>query len=295
MVEELLLGDNPFIGVSHLAQAKARESVGMGVDSFVKVVTTAWESGATGFTFSTHPTNLEILRGLAGDDRGVLTRLNYYPLVPYGMGYVRASNVTGLPGLGKMILKRSLTKMSSLGWLVKAAIGLNPSILLAMQLAEDLAPFMEVLPRQRVRAVLLHEVLTEVLVAHDAPQIYETLRDYLRSSYGVEVGLETRNIHHLKLFMEKHGLRIPYIMTPMNPLGYQMTPDRERAEKAIRLLGGQSRIIAINILASGALSLEEAIKYILKFDPYGVAVGTSKAWRARENFKRLRDAVTGRS
>jgi len=72
----------------------------------------------------------------------------------------------------------------------------------------------------------------------------------------------------------------------MNPLGYQIAPSKEEAEEAIRELGKQgTKIIAINILASGAVTLEEACKYLESFKDkmYAVAYGTSKPHRAREN------------
>jgi len=72
----------------------------------------------------------------------------------------------------------------------------------------------------------------------------------------------------------------------MNPLGYQMTPSKEEVEEAIRKLGGRGiKIIAINMLASGAVTIEEACKYLEQFKNiiHAVAYGTTKPQRAREN------------
>jgi len=284
MFEEVLLGDNPFIGVSHLAHAKAREDSKLGVETFAEVVAEAYRSGATGFTFSTHPTNLEILRLVRERSPDVVESLSYYPLVPYGMAYVRRSNLTGLPGLGLEILRSSLRRLGRLGWILKAALKLDPSTVLALRLEHDLKPFLEVAPRSRVRAVLIHEVLTEVLIAHDAPHVFEEFRRFFEDVLGVPIGLETRNICKLLRFVEKHGIEAPYVMTPVNKLGYQMAPSRAEAEKCVEELSSSSRIIAINILASGALTLREALEYLRRFKIYAVAVGTSKPWRAREIF-----------
>jgi hypothetical protein len=75
-------------------------------------------------------------------------------------------------------------------------------------------------------------------------------------------------------------------MTPVNPLGYQMAPSKEEAEKAVQELGEQGiKIIAINILASGAVTIEEACKYLESYKDkvYAVAYGTTKPQRAKEN------------
>jgi len=284
VVEEVLLGDNPFIGVSHLAHSKAREDSKLGVETFAEVVVEAYRSGATGFTFSTHPTNLEILRLVRERSPDVVESLNYYPLVPYGMAYVRRSNLTGLPGLGLEILRSSIRRLERLGWTLRAALRLDPSTILALRLEHDLKPFLEVVPRSRVRAVLIHEVLTEVLIAHDAPHVFEEFRRFFENVLGAPVGLETRNICKLLRFTEKHRIEVPYVMTPLNKLGYQMAPSRAEAEKCIEELSSTSKIIAINILASGALTLHEALEYIRRFRIYAVAMGTSKPWRARGVF-----------
>jgi len=287
MVEEILLGDNPFIGVSHLAHSKAREDSKLGVETFAEVVIEAYRSGATGFTFSTHPTDLEILKVVRERAPEVLESLSYYPLVPYGMAYVRRSNLIGLPGLGLEILKSSLRRLGRLGWILKAGVRLDPSVVLALMLEHDLKPFLEVIPRGRVRAVLIHEVLTEVLIAHDAPHAFREFSGFFKDTLGVPVGFETRNICKLLQFAEKHDIKVPYVMTPLNKLGYQMAPSRTEAEKCIEELSTNSRVIAINILASGALTLHEALGYLKKFKVYAIAAGTSKPWRAREIFKTL--------
>jgi len=284
MVEEVLLGDNPFIGVSHLAHSKAREDSKLGVETFAGVVIEAYRSGATGFTFSTHPTDLEILRVVRERAPEVLESLSYYPLVPYGMAYVRRSNLTGLPGLGLEILKSSLRRLGRLGWILKAGVRLDPSVVLALMLEHDLKPFLDVIPRGRTRAVFIHEVLTEVLIAHDALHVFREFTGFFKEALGVPVGIETRNICKLLHFAERYDIEVPYVMTPLNKLGYQMAPSRTEAEKCIEELSTNSRIIAINILASGALSLREALEYLGKFRLYGIAVGTSKPWRAREVF-----------
>jgi len=134
-------------------------------------------------------------------------------------------------------------------------------------------------------------VFTEVILAHDSPHIFNTLGKYFNDVLGAPLGFESRNICRLLKFIEKHGLEVPYVMTPLNSVGYQMTPNRIEAEKCIERLSRFSKVIAVNILASGALSLSEALEYVKKFNVYAVAVGTSKPWRAREIFSRLKNVL----
>lgn len=77
------------------------------------------------------------------------------------------------------------------------------------------------------------------------------------------------------------------IMTPFNKAGFQMNPSRESCEERLPKLP-ESRVIAMSVLASGYLGLDEAIKY-LKVLPKQVScvVGVSSESHARETFSFL--------
>ena len=290
MVEELLLGDNPFIGVSHLAQERAREEVKeLSLERKKEVISAAVEAGATGFTFSTHDANLELIDYLAKTDRFLLERLNYYILTPYAFGYVRRATPRGMVGLVRDVLKSLVGKGSTL-YVLRTITTLDVRRLATLFIANEVKPYLYRIPRERVKAILLHEVVTELLIAYDAIELAEVLRDYIKEKMRIGFGLETRNVARLLEWLDKHGLRVDYVMTPMNKIGYQMAPSKEEAEKAIVELSRRARIIAVNILASGALGIDDAIDYLKGFrdNMYAVAVGTSKPWRARENFSKLR-------
>jgi len=123
-------------------------------------------------------------------------------------------------------------------------------------------------------------------MAYNPVELLRELKRYIEKKLGIGFGLETRNIGQLKKYLEEIGIHVEYVMTLMNSLCYQMAPSKEEAEEAIRELGKQGiKIIAINILASEAITLEEVCKYLESFKDkmYAVAYGTSKPHRAREN------------
>jgi hypothetical protein len=147
-------------------------------------------------------------------------------------------------------------------------------------------PYLKILPRDRVKAILLHEVLTELIIAYSLTKLLRELKRFVEKKLGVGFGLETRNIGQLNKYLEEYNIQVEYVMTPMNPLGYQMAPSKKEAEEAIRKLGEKgTKIIAINILASGAVTIEEACKYLEQFKNviHAVAYGTTKPQRAKEN------------
>ena len=102
----LLVGDNPFLNISHLSQSKARERVDDPGDPVfaAHLLRLALENGANGFTFSMCDSNLAILDNL--DSTGLGKSLRLYPVLPYAFEYVQKATQRG--GFGGLIKK--------LGW-----------------------------------------------------------------------------------------------------------------------------------------------------------------------------------
>jgi len=290
MVREILLGDNPFIGVSHLAQEKAREEKKNlpTVRSRAAVIEAAAEGGVTGFTFSTHALNYELLQYMLDNHPVTLQALNYYILTPYAQSYVRQANLFGTAGLAKSLL-RDIVLENPAG-VLSALFTLDFDKIAGLFISREARPYLKILPKERVKAILLHEVLTELIIAFDLADLLQELKKYIETRLGVGFGVETRNIHRLRSFLDEHSLSVEYVMTPLNPLGYQMGV-REEAEDSVKALSSRgAKIIAVNILASGACTLEESTAYLSRFKQYiyAVAFGTSKPDRAKANAQHLR-------
>jgi hypothetical protein len=285
MVEELLLGDNPFIGVSHLSYEKAREELSEAtLENKVKVIEAAVNSGATGFTFSTHDSNLKLLRHLRDNCPDLACKLNYYVLVPYVAKYVREAAFSGT----QQLIKRVFINNVSLRNLIFALYP-EPINFIKLFLETELREYLDVLPRNRVKAILLHEGLTELIIAFNLRHVVRTLTKHFHKK-DLNFGLETRNVKCLMCFLKEGQIMIKYLMTPLNPLGYQMTPSRIEAEESIIGLSRDGvKVIAINTLASGVVNIDEAVNYLSYFKEhiFAIAVGTSKSQRATEIFTRL--------
>jgi hypothetical protein len=293
MVVELLLGDNPFIGVSHYSQEKARDERGSASTTRkVEVIKAALEGGATGFTFSTHESNLELLKYVRNNHTGLLDSLNYYILTPYAQGYVRRANVLGMEGLAKTLLGRVIGNDPP--YFIKAVLTLNVGKVANLFVAGEVSPYLEVLPERRVKAILLHEVLTELIIAFDMTRLLREIKEYVESRLGVGFGIETRNASIARDFLMRRDVAVDYLMTPLNPLGYQMAVSREEAEQAIvDLASAGVKIIAINVLASGATTLDDSIEYLRRFrnSLYAVTSASINPERILRNFKELKSRL----
>jgi len=287
----LLLGDNPFIGVSHFSQDKAREELQEArLGNKISVFEAAVDGGATGFTFSTHESNLELLTYLSVNRKDLLRAMNYYILVPYAQSYVRKANLGGTPMLLRSTLRGMVRDWSDISDMMHAVALLKMNRLAGLFLKSEIAPFLDVLPKENVKAILLHEILTDAAMAFGLFDLIESIGRYVKERIGLKFGLHTKNLGCL---YERKLLTcdsFEYLMTPINPLGYGMAPCKETAEEAVKNLGGKINIIAINVLASGAVDLETTIAYMRRFkeDIWAVTSASTKPHRIRENFEKFR-------
>jgi len=287
MTTEFLLGDNAFIGVSHMSQQKARmESLEATAENFLRVMDASQHSGATGFTFSTHPKNLELLTYLHDQRADLSSKINYYALVPHIHAYIRTAGEEGTPALMRTVLAAALRHRASVRELTVASLSMDLARFVELAIESEISPFLKVIPEKRLKAVLLHEVPTELIVALRMGDFLQRIDGHVRRRIGASFGLETRNLGQLQKFLDDACYSPEFIMTPFNKLGYQMAPDRQTAESAAVKLGARSKIIAMNALASGALLFPEAIDYLLTFKNclYAIVSATTKPERAGKNF-----------
>jgi len=290
VLEKLLIGDNAFIGVSHLSHAQARQKLQqLRLQTIVEVVREALSHGATGFTFTVHPTNFEILKAL--DDAKTLDApLELLPVLPYAAGYIRALNEKGMSGLARDVLSR-LSSSDRAKVLLKgsvSAVTFDPVGMLNTYVDMELA---NILPMKhaKVSAVLLHEVLTDLGVVFRSRNLFDRYMRHVRNSYNAIPGFVTRNFVRFVEFFQDSGLPLEdtLVMTPMNRIGFQMNPSRHACEECLSRLP-TSNVIAMSILAGGYIGLEDAIEYLRGLSNLrGIVVGVSSKQHV-ETFTSLR-------
>ena len=289
---KLLIGDNSFIGVSHLSQERARERTeNLTIASIVDIIKTASACGATGYTFSTHPVNLQILTELKKSEK-IQDRLELYPVLPYAQAYVRLANEKGMRGLvdetlSKLpLLERTRTVLQT-GY---STLRLDVAGILKSYLDIELTPYINAKPKNsNLQSVLLHEVATDLCVGLHNMQFLETFAQQIKDKYHVTPGFVTYNlVSFVKLFQEQGvSLEDVLIMTPFNKIGYQMSQSLETCESCLSNLH-QGEVIAMSILAGGYLNLNQALDYLRTLPNLsGIAVGVSSTTHAKDTFTQL--------
>jgi hypothetical protein len=293
-LKTLLIGDNPFIGVSHLSQAWARDRAQkLDIEKTVAVIDKALSSGASGYTFSIpHPTNLEILKTMK---KGKVTAsFGLYPVLPYAEGYVRAANERGMAGLATMLMSKMLRSKAKV--LLKggiAAVTFDAVRMLKSYVDFELNDYLNAKPNKaELRTVFLHEVIVDLALSFGLVDLLNSYIEHVHDNYHTNPGFVTRNFGtFVESFQEKIPLKDVVIMAPFNAIGFQMNPSKQSCEKHLAELTN-GNVIAVSVLAAGYLRLNDAIEYIKTLPNLsGVAVGVSSVEHAEDTFTVLRTLV----
>jgi hypothetical protein len=296
----LLVGDNPFHGISHLSQerSRARGDESTFPEYAASLVSASLKNGANGFMFSVSDTTLSILRVLREKEKS--ESFSVYAIVPYAHEYVRLANqVGGFPGLTKM-LAREIVLSGNFRAIIKgleAAIKVDPKSLMKAYLSYELSRIKSSAGKEvNLHSVLLHQAITDMALAFNLDWLFESYIDFMLKS-GTIPGFNTGNFVYLVNKFNEWGLNLQKIIiaTPFNKVGFQMCPSRVECEKMLANIT-EPVVIAISILASGYLKLPEAVDYIATLPNIkGVAVGVSKEKHAHETFSLLSEKFNRRT
>jgi hypothetical protein len=296
-MKTLLVGDNPFHGISHLSQERARNRAENPDSAAEKadVVLTAIENGADGFMLSVSNTTLSILKKIR--ERNMIEHVGLYAIVPYAYEYVRVAAQTGTPGLARKVAKEialSGNVGAALGGL-RAVIRMNPERLLKTYLTYEISRIKSSAGKNaKLNSVLLHEAVTDMCLALNLDWIFKSWMSFL-SEKEIAPGFNTRNFSYLVNKFKEWDLDLEktVIATQFNKVGFQMNPSKEACEKALSDLSSPS-VVAISVLAAGYLKPPEAASYLAGLENIrGLAIGASTTKQARETFTLFQQRLKG--
>ncbi|MDH2902237.1 MAG: hypothetical protein PXY39_14840 [archaeon] len=289
----ILVGDNPFHGISHLSQERVKLR-GTKVTQAVfasGLVVESLNSGADGFMFSVDETTLSILKNAR--DHILENNARLAPIVPYAYGYVRQMVQSGgMAGLLKDFLKNVLSSVNfSAGFAASRAVASNDpfSLLKAYLLYEISRVESAIGTRKNVYSFFLHEIVTDMAIALDLKKIMQFYVS-LMIDQNIIPGFETRNFPLLVKKFKEWGFRMDEIaiVAPFNSVGFQMSPSQQQCEKALSDMP-RSNTIAMSIMAAGYLGLDEALDYVLTLPNLkGVVLGVSSELQAQESFSTIK-------
>jgi hypothetical protein len=266
----LILGHNQFLGISHTSESKSWEKDirFSDVKHIYHVVETAADLGFREMIIETHPRMIEFLEYY---NKNKTFDIDFYLQVPYVQNYIHQMNEKGMRGVIDEVIKKtgflgasSLALKSGWSYLKKDYMSLAISMLKL-----EVAPFDKI----SIKGLLLHNVITDLLLSLQISEGFETYVDFVRTKLHMKPGFITLNLPMLVQNLDEWNVKSEYIMTPINPKGYDMNPSKEQVETTLKSY--KREIIAMNVLGGGAFSVKDSYEYLKSYHINNVVVGAS--------------------
>jgi len=268
-LSKIILGSNPFDGVSYLSRATARSYLEKFSDEneIYRILEAALKSGLDTITCAYNERVLKALEKLPDDKK-----LKVIPVVPNAYDYIRESTSKGLLGTVTSKLKRT-TAFEQVKLVIKGASQIKGAIskdigaLIKGMLELELAPFR----RFEVPAVILHGHIADLALVNDNRKVFDVYCDFIRNSIKAEPFIATHNFGRSLPKYEEWNLDISGIHTSFNKKGFMMRPSASVCEELLEKTN--KYILAKKILAGGTLTPEEAFPYIKGKNIPSIVVG----------------------
>jgi hypothetical protein len=196
-------------------------------------------------------------------------------------------------GLAKKVAGRILLSSNFKGIAIgfKGVATLDPEALMKTYLNYEISRVKSSIQKgQKLTCVLLHEVVTDVIIALDLDSLVKSYIRFL-SELEIKPGFETRNFAYLVNKFKEWNIDFSSLelVSSFNKVGFQMNSSKTSCEEALAAVPGCD-VIAMSILAAGYLNLHEAAEYIETLPNLrGVVVGISKEKQANETFSFLKN------
>ena len=278
--KEILLGDNPFFGIDHMSQERARKRM-KEMNTFKKITDVmdyVSNFGVKGFVVSTHPQMKNLIKHMQ-DNTNILEKYEFYPILPYAQGYVSKVTEKGIMSTFNDVMSQG-TIQTRLKIILRGTAGMiKKDFEKLFQTFIDI----ELLPLEPVKkkTIFLHNVVTDLAISLGMKKIIQGFFDHIEKQYDLKPGLVTLNFPKTVSTLEKWGIETPEIMTSFNPIGYQMNPSKQECENYV----SKANVTAMNVLAGGFLKPKESFDYISKLDINSVVLGMSTKEHARETIE----------
>ena len=297
-LDPIVLGHNNFFGVDHLSQERgaARSAQFERIDAILHMIRASMDFGVKAVMMSTHP-RATLVADAVRQTPELRDELGFYPLLPYIAKYVRRANERGMINVVLDQIKgagigQKLQIVASGGM---AMVRKDMLQVLRTLLQMELTPFRSL----KLRAVFLHDVLTDLALALDIRSAFEVFMEQIGRHSDAEPAFATKNPLLLAQRFREYGFEKPLVLAHVNKMGFGMNPSRKACEDCLKADGLQ--VMAMGTLASGYLKPAEAYEYLGRLRTSNglpavssIVVGASTPPHAEETFASIRRSLSPR-
>jgi hypothetical protein len=280
-LQRIIFGDNQFFGVNHMSEDKARAQAMKfhNTQSIMRVLDYAYESGIKPFMCTTYD-KVGDIADIIRNNPERYPDFEFYPCMPYAHKYANS-----LGEVGVLETLKRFSPSSMIGTLIRGATSaITQDVEKLMQLLVDteLKQFHGV----RTPVIFLQNVVTDMLLGLKLHDMLGAFHRYIRDKYDAEAGFITMNLPLLTKVLKEQGIENAIVCANINKIGFRMCGGIEEYRDVIQK--GDFRVVAMSVLASGAIPPKEAIKWVCELDGlHSIVFGASSP----ANIRNTRDLI----
>ncbi len=275
-IDKIVFGDNQFFGINHRSQEKAEEMLKRfgNIDNIFEVYDNAFDCGVKAVMLNSNEKAQAICDRFRAN-KSKYGDIVWYPSVPYAYKYANMVNELGIfPAINEVLFKGN-----SAGG-VFGMIGKGASAVLtrdAMKMMEMLIDVEYKMFRDlNVKVFFLQNIITDLILGDGIKDVFEHFCEYIRKKYKVTPGFVTLNMPYLKGKLESWGIEDVVICSSINAAGFNMHPSKEEYERVIAENDtSKYQLMAMNVLASGSITVQQSFDYINGLNLQSVVFGAS--------------------
>lgn len=253
-MERIIFGDNQFFAVNHISDEKAMlQSIRFKTnEAIMRTLNQSRAAGVETFMCTTHERISELCDIMRADPD--FDTYTIYPCMPYAHKYANSVTENGIAGTLKKYMPGNI-----FGSLFKGGMAmLSKDYIAIMELLVDTE--MKMFKGMHTPIIFLQNVVTDLLLGLQMKEVLAAFYHYVRKKYQADAGFITMNYPKLVHMLEQAGVKDPVICTSFNKIGFRMAGSKKLYEQT--LLDHKYRLIAMQVLAGGAIPAREAIEYI---------------------------------
>ena len=275
-IDKIVFGDNQFFGINHRSQEKAEEMLRRfsDVQNILKVYDDAFDCGVRAVMLNSNDRAEEICQYFR-NHKSQYGEIAWYPSVPYPHKYANMVNEMGIiPAISDVLFKGNSAGgvLSMIGKGATAVLTKDAMRMMEMLIDVEYKMFRDL----NVKVLFLQNVITDLVLGYNIKEVFEHYCEYIRKKYKVFPGLITLNMPYLKGKLEEWGIDEVVICSSINAAGFNMHPSKEEYETVIAANDtSKYQLMAMNVLASGSITVQESFDYINSLNLQSVVFGAS--------------------
>jgi hypothetical protein len=275
-IDRIVFGDNQFFGINHRSQEKAEEMLKRfgNIDNIFEVYDNAFDCGVKAVMLNSNE-RAEAICDCFRANKSKYGELAWYPSIPYPYKYANMVNEKGIfPAVSDVLFKGN-SAGGVLGMIGKGTAAVFTRD--AMRMMEMLIDVEYKMFRGLdVKCLFLQNVITDLILGYNIKEVFEHYCEYIRKKYKVLPGLITLNMPYLKGKLEEWGIDGVVICSSINAAGFNMHPSKEEYERVIAENDpSKYQLMAMNVLASGSITVRQSFDYINGLNLQSVVFGAS--------------------